>query len=84
MAGRAQFADELKKKEKQQKNPLDTKHMWEAQNEDRNYPYDEERGNRNVPANRQNLVKNKQLQNFASHLVLPQESDNKQATSFQK
>lgn len=72
MAGKAQFTEDLIKKKKNQNNPLNVNKNWQAQHEDK-YISDEDFKN-NQP-NRANLVKKtagSNLQNFASHLVLPQ------------
>lgn len=62
-------------------NPLNIQRQWEAQHEDKYISEDDDF----TPTNRNNLVRKpttKNTQNFASHLVLPQESD-RQNTSFQ-
>ncbi len=74
----------MRRKSKDQKNPLNTHKNWEGQNEEK-YISDDENPKGYEP-NRKNLVKsnaNKAMQNFASHLVLPLESD-RQETSFQR
>lgn len=81
MAGKAQFTDDkLVQKKSAPKNPLNVNKQWEAQRDEK-YVSEEEEFR---PSNRNNLVRKpvgKNLQNFASHLVLPQETD-KQDTSF--
>jgi hypothetical protein len=81
MAGKAQFTDDkLVQKKNVTKNPLNVNRQWEAQHEDKYISEDDDF----TPSNRNNLVRkpvNKNLQNFASHLVLPQETD-QQDTSF--
>ena len=81
MAGKAQFTDDkLMQKKNAPHNPLTVNRQWEAQHEDKYVSEDDEFN----PSNRNNLVRKpvaKNLQNFASHLVLPQETD-KQDTSF--
>lgn len=82
MAAQNQLNDHsMQRKQPNNNYPLNTqKFQWEAQQEDKYISEDDEFSKRN---NRNNLVKkpNKNLSNFASHLVLPQESD-KQDTSF--
>lgn len=84
MAAQAQLnTEDLLIKKSTSKNPLKNQKNWEAQHEDK-YISDEENDKQPNNFNRTNLVKrpvNKNLQNFASHLVLPQESD-KQNTTF--
>jgi hypothetical protein len=84
IAGQAQLnTEDIIKKKKMANNPLKNQKHWEAQHEDK-YISDDEPEKQPNTFNRTNLVKkpvNKNLQNFASHLVLPQESD-KQDTTF--
>ncbi len=78
IAGRAQLTDDkLMQKKVEAKYPLRTnKPEWEARQEDKYVSEDQQ-----FQPNRTNLVR-KPISTFASHLVLPQETD-KQPTSFQ-
>ena len=85
IAGKAQFTDDSINKRKDSKpNPLysnTARRQWEAANEDK-YISDEEEDRHRPGPNRQNLAKkasNKTMQNFASHMALPQEVEKQRA-----
>lgn len=80
-AGRAQLGEDgLAQKRSTGRSPLKVARQWEAQHEDKSFSEEEEFA---PISNRNNLVRRQPpAQNFASHLVLPQETD-RQDTSFQ-